>query len=209
MGSNDGKKKLVRKASKVTDPLSFLNYSIPSSFTNESEKINFTFKWGTRLTDEEFDWVFGLFVENMRSLYEMSQWGFDPNSKKQELYATTSRYIIANIGNDKPIAYCHYRFDMDNGFAVVYCYEIQVEKEFQAHGLGTALIEILEAIGKKQVFSCRTLMDKVMATVFAFNEKSLGFFHKLGFVADVTCPDAEQDVDYLILSKPLKDTSKN
>lgn len=47
-------------------------------------------------------------------------------------------------------------------------------------------------------------MDKIMATVFAFNEKSLGFFHKLGFSADITCPDAEQDLDYLILSKSLK-----
>lgn len=49
----------------------------------------------------------------------------------------------------------------------------------------------------------RTGMEKVMATVFAFNEKSLGFFHKLGYETDVTCPDENQGRDYLILSKTI------
>lgn len=46
-------------------------------------------------------------------------------------------------------------------------------------------------------------MDKMMATIFAFNGKSLAFFHKNGFSVDPSCPDADDDVDYLILSKSL------
>ena len=45
-------------------------------------------------------------------------------------------------------------------------------------------------------------MSKLMATVFAFNGMSLAFFHKNGFVNDATCPEPEDGLDYLILSKP-------
>ena len=49
-------------------------------------------------------------------------------------------------------------------------------------------------------------MDKLLATVLAFNEKSLGFFHKIGFTTDSTCPTEDQGLDYLILSKSLNDS---
>lgn len=42
-----------------------------------------------------------------------------------------------------------------------------------------------------------------MATVFAFNAKSLGFFNKLGYEPDVTCPSEDAGLDYFILSKPV------
>lgn len=45
-------------------------------------------------------------------------------------------------------------------------------------------------------------MAKLMATVFAFNGLSLAFFHKNGFISDETCPQPEDGLDYLILSKP-------
>jgi len=72
-----------------------------------------------------------------------------------------------------------------------------VEERYQAKGIGSILMNMIEDVGRK------TGMDKVMATVLAFNNKSLGFFHKLGYETDETCPEAEQNLDYLILSKRL------
>uniref|UniRef100_A0A1I7WCM5 N-alpha-acetyltransferase 40 n=1 Tax=Heterorhabditis bacteriophora TaxID=37862 RepID=A0A1I7WCM5_HETBA len=159
--------------------------------------ISFETFWATHLSGEQMKWVFDLFSENMFTLYSMSQWGWDPESKRQELSATTARFIIAKNDKGERIGYTHYRFDVDHEFPVIYCYEIQVVETYQKKGIGTMLIHILETLGE------RTGMEKIMATVFAFNEKSLGFFHKLGYETDVTCPDENQGRDYLILSKTL------
>uniref|UniRef100_A0A915PT25 N-alpha-acetyltransferase 40 n=1 Tax=Setaria digitata TaxID=48799 RepID=A0A915PT25_9BILA len=191
----DAKKKLVKKATKLINTYSVINDT--TRFENiASEKVHFVFSWGTHLNDEEFEWIFQLFVTNMHAMYQISQWGYDEVSKRQELRATTSRYIIAKNESDKRIAYLHYRFDIDFEFAVLYCYEIQVEKEYQIKGIGSALLSVAECLGKKMS------MDKLMATVFAFNGNSLAFFHKNGFSVDSSCPD---EGDYLILSKPLSD----
>uniref|UniRef100_A0A915CAB2 N-alpha-acetyltransferase 40 n=1 Tax=Parascaris univalens TaxID=6257 RepID=A0A915CAB2_PARUN len=194
MARSDLKKRLVKKANKMLNPVETLKCPIPTQ-TLSGEPLSFSFLWGTHLDDTLFQWVFKLFVENMRSFYEMSLWGYDETSKKQELTATTSRYIIVRNMNDTPIAYCHYRFDMDHDSAVVYCFEIQVEEKYQSQGIGTIMISMLESLGQK------TSMEKIMATVFAFNHKSLGFFHKVGFITDPTCPTADDQLDYLILSK--------
>lgn len=47
-------------------------------------------------------------------------------------------------------------------------------------------------------------MAKVLATVFAHNPKSLGFFHKNGFAEDESCPKDDDNLDYLILSKKVE-----
>ncbi|VDP12658.1 unnamed protein product [Onchocerca flexuosa] len=144
----NAKKKLVKKATKLINTENVIDGT--TRFENmASEKVRFAFSWGTHLNDEEFEWVFQLFVANMRAMYQISQWGYDELSKKQELRATTSRYIIAKNTNDKPIAYLHYRFDIDFDSAVLYCYEIQVEDEYQVKGIGSALLSIAECLGKK------------------------------------------------------------
>uniref|UniRef100_A0A0R3RVW3 N-alpha-acetyltransferase 40 n=1 Tax=Elaeophora elaphi TaxID=1147741 RepID=A0A0R3RVW3_9BILA len=189
------KKKLVKKATKLINTENAIGGT--TRFENiASERVHFSFSWGTQLSDEQFEWVFQLFVTNMRTMYQISQWGYDELNKKQELRATTSRYIIARNQNDKPVAYLHYRFDVDFDSAVLYCYEIQVESAYQVKGIGSALLSIAECLAKKMS------MDKLMATVFAFNGNSLAFFHKNGFGIDPSCPD---DGDYVILSKLLSD----
>ncbi|VDN18847.1 unnamed protein product [Gongylonema pulchrum] len=192
----DVKKRYVKKAMKLTNTANAIDGT--SRFESiPSEKVHFSFAWGTHLSDEQFEWVFQLFVDNMRSMYQISRWGYDEHSKRQELRATTSRFIIAKNADGKPVAYMHYRFDTDYDSAVLYCYEIQVESEYQAKGIGTALLSIAECLAK------RMSMDKIMATVFAFNGNSLAFFHKNGFTTDPSCPEASSEVDYLILSKCL------
>uniref|UniRef100_A0A914UNG9 N-alpha-acetyltransferase 40 n=1 Tax=Plectus sambesii TaxID=2011161 RepID=A0A914UNG9_9BILA len=206
MTKTELKKRLVKKASKMPNaPLTF-NALPATSKTVDGKKLEFSCQWATHLSDETFDWVFRLFSTNMRELYHKSQWGYDEPSKKAELLATTARFIIVYVEEEsgkKPIAFCHYRFDMDHGYATLYCYEIQVVPECQAKGIGSILMSILDTIGRKAG------MDKLMATVFAYNEKSLGFFHKIGFTTDETCPTEEEGLDYLLLSKSCVDSKPN
>ncbi|KAK6757441.1 hypothetical protein RB195_015330 [Necator americanus] len=199
MAPSETSKKNVKKASKMSNPVEKLQ-CLPAHEdrkTLDGEVIAFEAFWATHLSSEQTAWVFDLFKENMYELYSMSQWGWDPESKKQELGATTARFIIARNALGENIGYTHYRFDMDHNCPVLYCYEIQVQNKYQKKGVGTLLMQTLETLAEK------TGMEKVMATVFAFNEKSLGFFHKLGYETDVTCPDENQGRDYLILSKTI------
>ncbi|CAI4223228.1 unnamed protein product [Auanema sp. JU1783] len=199
MAPAENAKKVVKKAIKMKDPVNQLDCYPPfeDRRTLDGELISFKTCWATHLTEEESNWAFDLFKENMYDLYTKSQWGWDPESKKQELGATTARYLVAYNATGDRVGYAHYRFDVDHTAPVVYCYEIQVCEKYQKKGIGSLLIQTLENL------CARTGMEKVMATVFAFNAKSLGFFHKLGYEADVTCPDENRGLDYLILSKVI------
>uniref|UniRef100_A0A914DE69 N-alpha-acetyltransferase 40 n=1 Tax=Acrobeloides nanus TaxID=290746 RepID=A0A914DE69_9BILA len=190
-------KKNVKKASKMPNPIEQLKCLPAKIETRDGEPLSLEFYWATHLNDAQHLWIFELFCQNMKEMYTRSNWGFEENSKKHELQATTARYIIVKNSKKKHIGYTHYRFDMDNDVPVVYCYELQVDKSYQNKGIGSLLLQILENLAKNSG------MEKVMATVFAFNAPSLGFFHRNGFSTDLTCPDPEDDCDYLILSKPV------
>ncbi|CAD6186772.1 unnamed protein product [Caenorhabditis auriculariae] len=195
MAPAEKSKKTVKKASKMKNPIEQLDCSPDVRTTADGEVISFEMSWATNLPQETADWAFDLFKENMFEMYSMSQWGWDPESKKNELGATTARFLIAKNEKGERIGYAHYRFDIDHDCAVLYCYEIQVLESYQKKGVGSIILKTLETLAEK------TGMEKVMATVFAFNVKSLCFFHKLGYVNDVSCPDENQGLDYLILSK--------
>lgn len=85
-----------------------------------SETLAFEYYWATNLHPAQFLWIFELFNDNMLDLYKRSNWGYEENSKKQELQATTARYIIVKDSKKKHIGYVHYRFDLDHGIPVLY-----------------------------------------------------------------------------------------
>ncbi|CAJ0961011.1 unnamed protein product, partial [Mesorhabditis belari] len=199
MAPADANSKMVKKASKMKDPIETFKClpEMEERKTGNGETITFRTAWSTHLDNEMHEWLMDLFNRNMQQLYSQSQWGYDPVSKKNELQATTARFIIAYNSKGDKVGYTHYRFDVDFARPVVYCYEIQVEPTYQMKGVGSLLLHTLENLAKK------TSMEHVVATVFAFNEKSLGFFHKNGYTTDDSCPDENQGLDYLILSKRI------
>ncbi|GMT10681.1 hypothetical protein PFISCL1PPCAC_1978, partial [Pristionchus fissidentatus] len=196
VASFDKKKKMVKKAVKQKDVLESNGCLPETMLTLDGDPLTWYTSWATNLSDETFQWVFALFETNMRLMYEKSQWGWDPENKKNELQATTARYLVLKNDKGKEIAYCHFRIDMDHEYAVIYCYEIQVEKEYQRKGLGSIIMNVLERLAVKLD------MDKIMATVFKYNIRSLNFFRKIGFEEDETNPSYDER-DYLILSKPV------
>uniref|UniRef100_A0A0N4Z8S2 N-alpha-acetyltransferase 40 n=1 Tax=Parastrongyloides trichosuri TaxID=131310 RepID=A0A0N4Z8S2_PARTI len=191
----DNYKKICKKAGKLTNPVLTANAVPDKEIIIDGEKIEYKFPWATHLSDEESKWVFDLFRRNMFNMYQMSLDGWDEGHKKQELFATTSRYIIIKNNKNKYMGYAHYRFDIDGGLPVLYLYELQVESFVQNKGIGSIIVEMIEKTAKYLE------MKKVVCTVFAFNSQSLAFFHKNGYTTDETCPGADDGVDYLILSK--------
>ena len=102
--------------------------------------------------------------------YESSASGWNENEKLEELFDPKAYYIIAfdEESNDKPIGYCHFRFDMDYEDEVIYwyiflkfylskkriffsnyyfqSYELQIELNSRKSGLGKFMMEFLETL---------------------------------------------------------------
>ena len=61
----------------------------------------------TRMKEE----IFRLFACNMRTMYEISSFGWNPRRKKRELFSPTSHYLLAR--NDETLAaYIHFQVGM-------------------------------------------------------------------------------------------------
>merc|ERR1740131_21352 len=133
------------------------------------------------------EWAFRLLETNMKPLYEKCYSGKDPDlcwnesRKRDEMTDDRAWYLIATTEQGKPVAFSHFRYDMDYDDEVVYCYEIQVEKGFRRKGLGRFMMKVLEMLCLKAD------MLKLMATIFKKDVPQAEFFKKaLKFEMDET-----------------------
>lgn len=82
---------------------------------------------------------------------------------------------------------------------VIYCYQLQIFKEYQRNGIGRKMMDCLEQIAVKYHFAVMKL------TVFKANTNAMQFYAKLGFVLDSSDPSfhSKSPASYSILSKYL------
>merc|ERR1711915_99 len=77
------------------------------------------------------------FNSYMKDYYFQSDWGWNEANKKAELYEDSAWFLIARKEDTgEPVAYSHFRYDMDHDDDVLYCYEIQTDKSMRRKGLG-------------------------------------------------------------------------
>ncbi|KAJ7181733.1 acyl-CoA N-acyltransferase [Mycena crocata] len=144
--------------------------------------------------------IWSMFEANMRTMYSASSFGWDPPHKKGELFDPLSRFILVypQTGQRSLVAFTAFRFEFEEGQNILYCYDLQVSKASQRHGLGRALMNRLSKIGAD------FRLDKIMLTVFKANPKALTFYANLGFEVDPDSPDDDDEEDYKILCKNCK-----
>lgn len=147
-----------------------------------------------------FSWMMNLLEQNMAELYAACEWGWDLEEKRKEMSNKASRFIVAYSDLDKPVAFTHFRFDMDHNVSVVYCYELQVDPVAQKQGLAKHIMQILESLCHQQN------MCKVILTVFKNNENACNFFASQGYKLDASSPqNFGIEAFYSILSKAKHD----
>lgn len=147
-----------------------------------------------------FSWMMNLLEQNMAELYAACDWGWDLEEKRKEMSNKASRFIVAYSEQDKPVAFTHFRFDMDHNVSVVYCYELQVDPVAQKQGLAKHIMHILESLCQQHN------MCKVVLTVFKSNENACNFFASQGYKPDESSPqNFGVEAFYLILSKAKHD----
>ncbi|XP_078000802.1 N-alpha-acetyltransferase 40-like [Glandiceps talaboti] len=153
------------------------------------------------LDKDTLEWAFNLTKTNMQELYEASSWGWKDRDKREELTYDGAWYLVARELDGMAVGFVHMRFDMDYDDEVLYCYEIQLNKEVRRKGLGKFLMDILGLLALK------THMKKVMCTVFKNNEAANKFFKNvLKYEIDETDQSSLyplDDYDYEILSKTI------
>jgi GNAT superfamily N-acetyltransferase len=199
---------IVEAANAQEDPM--LTLQPFKKYDRNGLNISISCHRAQQLDESILDWAFELTKSNMQALYEMSEWGWNEKDKRDEMTDDRAWYLIAKDNSDdsgRPVALVHFRFDIDNGDEVLYCYEIQLCPEVRRKGLGKFMMQILELMAFK------VQMKKVMVTIFKNNTDSLEFFvNKLKYGVDETSPeDTLEDAifypaepsTYQILSKPI------
>ncbi|XP_077517149.1 N-alpha-acetyltransferase 40 [Amblyomma americanum] len=190
---------LVRTANESADPLQAA-ITEPAIYCRDDLRVRVSCVRAAAAPQDLREWAFDLVSRNMRTLYEASQWGWSENAKRKELSHRDAWYLVAhmeddNDGNGLPVGFVHFRFDMDGGMSVLYCYELQLESHVQRRGLGSHLMRQLD------VLAAHFRMCKTVLTVFKSNTGALAFYQKaLGYRIDETSP-AGDAADYVILSR--------
>jgi len=133
-----------------------------------------------------------------RAMYEgcPAMGGWDEAALTEELFHPEARFLIL-FADGAAVAFANFRFDMDDGRRVVYCYHLHVAASHRRRGCGCALMTALEALGGF------LQMDLCVLTVFTANAAARAFYQSMGYTPDVTSPAPSSGVGYAILSKPL------
>jgi ribosomal protein S18 acetylase RimI-like enzyme len=191
---------LVNKANSQEDPMA--PFCVFRKFEKNGLTVTLECKLCGALDVGTMDWIFDLEKRNMKDLYEQCEWGWNDKVKKEEMTDDRAWYLIARTPEpeSKPIAFSHFRFDMDYGDQVLYCYELQLEEEARRKGLGKFMLQVLELMG----FSAN--MKKVILTVLKVNAEAKAFFTALKYTIDETSPEDNvlEQYSYEILSKMNK-----
>ncbi|XP_030759538.1 N-alpha-acetyltransferase 40 [Sitophilus oryzae] len=191
-------KALVEKANSIENPLQ--DFPVFQKYNKNGLTADIIYKKSSDLDETERTWVLNLTRRNMQLKYEACSWNWNDTKKSEELYDEAARFLIAKSTEDGSyLGFSHFRFDMEEGIEVLYCYELQLESIIQRKGLGKFLMQVLELMAFKNN------MKKVVLTVLKHNPHSK-FFRAVGYEVDDISPsdDEEETYPYEILSKVNK-----
>ncbi|KZT05937.1 acyl-CoA N-acyltransferase [Laetiporus sulphureus 93-53] len=209
----------LRKANKTTSAelsASLNSYEIVLERDHVPKRLYLEVVTASELNQEDREAVWTIFEDNMRGFYADSTTGWDPTTKRDELFHPDSRFIVARQsvrvlpdGRPRPLsAYIMFRFEREEDEDVAYCYELQVNFRMKRYGIGKFLMQQLEHI------ATHWGMEKIMLTVLKANNPARQFYSALGFELDPTSPEyvdeedqvdeeGAEEYDYEILSKTL------
>ncbi|KAG8564153.1 hypothetical protein GDO81_016353 [Engystomops pustulosus] len=137
----------VQAANQLGDPLGA--FPVFKKFDRNGLNLTIECCRVTDLDSKTIDWAFELTKTNMQMLYEQSEWGWKEREKREELTDERAWYLIARDELGMPVAFVHFRFDVECGDEVLYCYEVQLEVRVRRKGVGKFLVQILQLMANK------------------------------------------------------------
>ncbi|XP_039403837.1 N-alpha-acetyltransferase 40 isoform X3 [Mauremys reevesii] len=137
----------VEAANKLGDPLEA--FPVFKKYDRNGLNVSIECKRVSGMNQATVDWAFELTKTNMQTLYEQSEWGWKDREKREEMTDDRAWYLIAWEDSSVPVAFSHFRFDVECGDEVLYCYEVQLESKVRRKGLGKFLIQILQLVANR------------------------------------------------------------
>lgn len=183
-----------------------------------SRTYNLSLESSSTLSDEDLTACFNLLTSTSSADYEASSMGWSPAKKWKEMRLPDLRYIVLKRKeDDKSLdwlpdveGFLSFMLTYEDGYEVIYCYEIHLSPQLRGTGLGKWLMEMMEEVGKK------ARVEKAMLTVFKANKAAMTFYERLGYKEDEYSPRPRKlrggvvkEPDYMILSKRLAGESKS
>lgn len=225
-------RKRVAAARRLENPLDTLDPQELSQWFHKSSSIQPTLaepelevQFVSSLSTSQLESCLKILQDNMETLYQQSEWGWNLDEKRHELLHEHARFILVmkndtegdikdskNSSTADPsasnnetkivVAFCHIRFDWDDDEQptepVVYVYELQIHSDYQRRGMGQVLMnQVLPHIGR------RVQLNKCMLTVFHHNDAAMHFYRQhCEFTVDASSPSQfGEPADYEILSR--------
>ena len=183
-----------------------------------SRAYSISLESSSTLSDQDLRACFKLIACTSSGDYEGSSLGWSPAKKWKEMRLPDLRYIVLKHEKDdkgqdglsEVGCFLSFMLTYEDGYEVIYCYEIHLSPQLQGTGLGKRLMAMMEEIGKK------ARVEKAMLTVFKANKTAMRFYERLGYGEDEYSPRPRKlrggvvkEPDYMILSKPLAGESRS
>jgi GNAT superfamily N-acetyltransferase len=130
---------------------------MPMLMEYKKKGLNLKFSISAKLLPQELNDSFRLIKENMETIYDDAEYGWDDQDKMAELTEKSCRFLIAtDVDTDKIVAFAHFRLtqigeclDQPLGASCVYVYDLQVRSPYQRKGVGKHIVALLTMIGRK------------------------------------------------------------
>ena len=183
-----------------------------------SKTYNLSLESSSTIPDRDLTACFNLIRSTSSADYEASSKGWSSTKKLKEMRLPDLRYIVLKKnGYDKDQdgfpelgGFLSFMLTYEDGYEVIYCYEIHLSPQLRGTGLGKRLMEMMEEVGKK------ARVEKAMLTVFKANRIAMTFYERLGYEEDDYSPRPRKlrggvlkEPDYMILSKSLAGESRS
>lgn len=190
------------------------NSAIRHTHKGISTTYDTSFESPSTLPSNEFRACFNFIVSTSSADYEASSMGWSPVKKRREMKLPDLRYVLLKQTHEDESGnwsqgqdmggFMSFMLTYEDGYEVIYLYEIHLSTQLRGKGLGRKLMDMMEEVGRKAG------VEKAMLTVFKKNEAAVGLYEMLGYEVDEFSPRARKlrggvvkEVDYMILSKSL------
>lgn len=183
--------------------------TLPYDNEGVSIPLNLSLETSPSISPTDIEGCFNLITSTSSTDYKASSIGWSPAKKRKEMRLPDLRYILLKrktLGSDEKggtvVGFLSCMLTYEDGYEVVYCYEVHLAEGLQGKGIGKRLMEMMEEMGK------RAGVAKAMLTSFKANGNAMTFYERRGYEEDEYSPRPRKlrngvvkEPDHVILSK--------
>ena len=189
----------VKAANMADDPLGILPKPF-SVYNKNGLDLQLETLRASDLDEKTLDWAFDTVKTSMKPLYDEAhkndpEDGWREDAKKGEMREDMAWILLAKTQDGAPVAFSHFRYQMNDDDEVLYCYDLQVMETYRRKGLGKFMMKVLEML------MIKADMLKIMCIIFKNDNTGVDFFKTaLNYDTDETNLEGKH-LQYEIISR--------